>query len=154
MLIQNICYYVGMPTILHRIVTDVSIRKFFVVGIVSFGIDYGLLLILQSAFGVQLTVATTTAFLLGLIVNFTLNKIWTFDAPKGAKQSSRQAFQYGVLVVLNLFLTNFIVSFAASIAIGPAFSKPVATAMIMVLNYVVYNKIIFRQVPPTEPFAG
>jgi hypothetical protein len=38
--------------------------------------------------------------------------------------------------------------------IGPELSKPVATAAIMVLNYVIYNKIIFRSVPPVEPFAG
>lgn len=149
-----IWYYVDMLSIIRRLVTDVSIRKFLVVGVVSFGIDYGLLLILQDEFGVQLNVATTVAFLLGLIVNFTLNKIWTFKAPKGAKQSSRQAFQYGLLVVLNLILTNIIVSSAEGIGFGPELSKPVATATIMALNYIVYNKIIFRSVPPVEPFAG
>lgn len=138
----------------RRLLTDVSIRKFLVVGLISFGIDFGLLLILQKEFAVQLTVATTTAYLIGLLVNFALNKLWTFEAPKGAKQSARQAFQYGLLVVVNLVLTNVVVGFAAAIGIGPEWSKPVATGTIMILNYVVYNRIIFRRTPPVEPFAG
>jgi putative flippase GtrA len=139
---------------IHRLLTDVSIRKFLIVGVMSFAIDFGVLLFLQKGFGVQLTIATTIAFLLGLLVNFTLNKIWTFEAPKGAKQSSRQALQYGLLVVLNLVLTNIVVGSAEAIGIGPELSKPIATGLIMMLNYAVYNKIIFRATPPAEPFAG
>lgn len=139
---------------LKRIVTDKSVLKFLVVGVVSFAIDYGLLLILHDAFGVQLNVATTIAYLTGLVVNFTLNKVWTFSAPKGARQSAKQAFQYGVLVVFNLLATNVIVSAAAAGGVGPELSKPLATAAIMILNYVVYQRIIFRERPPVEPFAG
>lgn len=143
-----------MITRLKRIVTDRSVLKFLVVGVASFAIDYGLLLILHDVFGVQLNVATTVAYLTGLAVNFSLNKVWTFSAPKGARQSAKQAIQYGVLVVFNLLATNVIVSVAASSAVGPEISKPVATAAIMVLNYVVYQRIIFRGRPPVEPFAG
>jgi putative flippase GtrA len=143
-----------MLVLIRRLLTDVSIRKFLVVGLISFAIDFGLLLILQKGFDVQLTFATTIAYLAGLLVNFTLNKMWTFEAPKGKKQSSRQAMQYGLLVVVNLVLTNIIVGTAEAIAIGPELSKPVATGTIMVLNYIVYNRIIFRATPPVEPFAG
>ena len=139
---------------LKRIVTDKSVQKFLVVGVVSFAIDYGLLLILHDVFNVQLNAATTLAYLTGLVVNFTLNKLWTFSAPKGARQSTYQAFQYGALVIFNLLATNVIVSVAESISVGPELSKPVATAAIMVLNYVVYQRIIFRTKPPVEPFAG
>lgn len=139
---------------LKRLLTDKSVHKFLVVGVISFAIDYGLLLILHDVFDVQLNVATTLAYLTGLVVNFTLNKVWTFSAPKGARQSTVQAFQYGVLVIFNLLATNVIVSVAEAVAIGPELSKPVATAIIMVLNYVVYQRIIFRERPPVEPFAG
>lgn len=139
---------------LKRIVTDKSVQKFLAVGVVSFAIDYGLLLILHDVFNVQLNIATTLAYLTGLVVNFTLNKMWTFSAPKGARQSTYQAFQYGVLVIFNLLATNVTVSVAESISVGPELSKPVATAAIMVLNYVVYQRIIFRAKPPVEPFVG
>jgi putative flippase GtrA len=112
------------------------------------------LLILHDVLGAQLNIATTLAYLAGLMVNFTLNKVWTFSAPKGAKQSAKQALQYGVLVVFNLILTNAIVSGAAAVGIGPELSKPIATGAIMILNYVVYQRVIFRERPPLEPFAG
>jgi putative flippase GtrA len=139
---------------LKRLLTDKSVLKFLTVGVVSFAIDYGLLLILHDAFAVQLNVATTLAYLIGLVVNFTLNKMWTFSAPKGARQSTKQALQYGILVVFNLLATNIIVSMAEAGGVGPELSKPIATAAIMVLNYVVYQRIIFRAKPPVEPFAG
>ena len=134
--------------------TDKSLQRYLVVGVLSFGIDFGLLLILHYIFRINLTIATTLAFLAGLIVNFLLNKLWTFNAPKGARQSTRQAVQYGLLVAVNLVFTNVIIGSAQHFGIGPELSKPVATGIITVLNYTLYNRIIFRAEPPVEPFAG
>ena len=147
-------YYMDVKRRLFAIITDRSVQRFLIVGLISFGVDYGLLLILLYRFQVALGVATTEAYVVGLMVNFVLNKFWTFSAPKGARQSTRQAFQYGLLVVLNLFLTNVIIEGCHALNVGPELSKPVATGLIMVLNYVVYNRIIFRVEPPIEPFAG
>jgi putative flippase GtrA len=149
-----ICYYVVMKQRILAIVTDKSVQKFVAVGLISFAVDFGLLLISHYIFKLNLELATTLAYLTGLVVNFLLNKIWTFQAPTGAKQSTRQAVQYGLLVVVNLIFTNVVISSAQHFNIGPELSKPVATALIMVLNYVVYNRIIFRTEPPVEPFAG
>lgn len=130
-----------------RIVTGVqskSLVKFFVVGGLSFGIDYGLLLVLFHIFQWQLAVATTTAFLIGLLVNFLLNKYWTFEAPRGARHAARQSVLYALLVGFNLLFTDiFIVSLAAW-HVRPEFSKPMASAIIMILNYVLYQKVIFK----------
>jgi len=148
------CYYVGMKRRFLASITDRSLQRFVVVGVISFAVDFGLLLISHYIFNVQLQVATTGAFLAGLIINFILNKLWTFEAPKGAKQSARQAFLYALLVVVNLIITNFVVSSAQAMGLGPEISKPFATGFITVLNYIVYNRIIFRAEPPIEPFAG
>lgn len=139
---------------IKAVLTDKSTIRFLVVGVASFIVDFGLLLILHDVFLINLIVATTIAFVSGLIVNFLLNKYWTFDAPKGAKQSSRQAVQYGLLVCVNLVFTNAIVGFGANIHIGPEITKPISTGIIMVLNYTLYRKVIFRAPPPVEPFAG
>jgi putative flippase GtrA len=136
------------------LITDKSVQRFVAVGLISFAIDYGLLLILHKVFSVELTISTTLAYLTGLIVNFMLNKLWTFSAPKGAKQSMRQALLYAALVVVNLLFTDVVVNVAQSWSIGPELSKPLATGAITILNYVVYNRIIFKQEPPVEPFAG
>lgn len=144
-----LCYYRCMHKIV-KFLTDPSIIKFLVVGIVSFGVDYGMLLILHNMFAVELIAATTVAFLTGLVINFTLNKYWTFGAPGGAKQSTRQAMEYGMLVVANLLFTNVFISSLASIHLGPEITKPITTGVVMVTNYVVYRLIIFREKPVAE----
>jgi len=121
-----------------------SIAKFAVVGGVSFAVDYGLLLLLHRLFGLQLEVSVTIAFLSGLLVNFLLNKYWSFRAPRGASQSARQAVLYGLLVAANLIFTYLLISGLARVGIAPELSKPVATAISMVFNYVVYKLVIFR----------
>src|SRR6266702_1621775 len=130
------------------LITDKSVQKFLAVGLLSFGVDYGLLLISLYVFHINLAIATTGAYLSGLALNFILNKLWTFEAPKGAKQSARQATQYALLVAVNLVTTNFIVETAQRAGVGPELSKPLATGFIMVLNYILYNRIIFRTTPP------
>jgi putative flippase GtrA len=124
-----------------------SVLKFLVVGVVSFGVDFALLVILYRALAVQLNVATTIAFLMGLLINFTMNKYWTFGVPSGVGQSARQAALYGVLVVINLLFTNVFISSLAFAHLGPELSKPLATGVVMVTNYIVYQKIIFRVKP-------
>jgi putative flippase GtrA len=136
------------------LVNDKSTLRFLIVGLISFILDYGLLLILHDAFRINLIVAASVSFVSGLLINFLLNKHWTFNAPKGAKQSSKQAMQYGLLVCVNLVFTNVIIGFGASIHVGPAITKPISTGIIMVLNYTLYQRVIFRSAPPIEPFPG
>lgn len=133
---------------MHRIMRQLfapSVIKFLVVGVVSFGVDYTTLLVLNKVLAVQLNVATTIAFLVGLLINFTLNKLWTFEVRGGAKQSAVQAVEYGILVIINLAFTNVFISSLASQNFGPEVTKPIATGVVMITNYIVYKTIIFRK---------
>lgn len=114
-----------------------------VVGVLSLGTDYLLLLLFYRGLHIDLPVATTVAFLLGLMVNFILNKLWSFRAAGGAHNSARQAVLYAILVVFNLLCTNGLVLYAHMLGIEPEFSKPVATALLTAVNFIAYKKIIF-----------
>lgn len=140
----HFCYYKHMQRILGLARRYESIGKFLLVGCSSLAVDYCLLLVLYRLIGAPLAVATTIAFLVGLAVNFCLNKYWTFGAPGGTGQTSRQAALYGLLVVVNLLFTSFFIVTSATMHVGPELSKPVATAVIMVVNYIVYRQIVFK----------
>jgi putative flippase GtrA len=124
------------------------ILRFLVVGGLSFAIDYGLLLASYHLLKLPLAIATTTGFLGGLAINFLLNKYWTFQVSHSAKQSLRQAVLYTLLVCVNLVLTNAIVLALSAIHIRPELSKPISTALITVINYVVYKWVIFKDTEP------
>ena len=133
-----------------KVFRNQSVLRFLTVGVASFGVDYALLLGLYHLASVPLAVATTIGFLVGLLLNFSLNKYWTFAAPRGAKHSARQAVLYGLLVVVNLIFTDVFVVALAGLSLGPAITKPIATAAIVITNYVVYQKVIFKPYDASE----
>lgn len=127
-----------------------SIIRYIVVGIASLAVDYGMLLMLYHGFDLPLVLSTSLGFFTGLCVNFMLNKYWTFDAPKGAKHSTRQVVLYGMLVAVNLLLTNLIIISCARLQLGPEITKPFATALLTMCNFIVYQKVIFKNHTPTD----
>jgi putative flippase GtrA len=121
-----------------------SIVRFGVVGVGSLAVDYGLLLVQFRLLHVPLAVATTIAYFIGLLVNFSLNKVWTFNAPSGIKHSTRQAVQYAILVLVNVLSINAIIVGLAEVSFPPEITKLIATAVLMTFNYFVYKQVIFK----------
>lgn len=52
--------------------------KFTVVGIVNFGVDFGILTLLSKGLGFPVPLANTISYSCGVINSFLLNKYWTF----------------------------------------------------------------------------
>lgn len=125
-----------------------SFVRYVIVGLISVGVDYGVLLVAYRALDVDLAVATTTGFVVGLIVNFLLNKFWSFNTSHDKQQTARQAVLVGLLVVFNLIVTNLVVIYLEKINIGPEISKVITTGMITLWNYVLYKKYIFKEPEP------
>jgi putative flippase GtrA len=128
--------------------------RYLIVGVVSVVIDYGSLMVGYHVFGLHLGVATTVAFLLGLVGNFFMTKFWTFGgngATHTAKQSTRQVILVAMLVCFNLVVTNVVIAQLNKVHIGPEISKLVTTAIVTLWNYVLYRKVIFkRDIPVAE----
>lgn len=123
--------------------------KYILAGMLSFVADYGVLLLLYRLLGVSLEVATIVAFFTGLIVNFTLNRYWVFEARHGGKKHFfLQSVMYGALVTFNLLATTIIIAFGNSHGVGPEVLKPFTTALITLWNFSLYKIAIFR---PAEP---
>lgn len=135
---------------LNKSLSNTFIR-YIIVGLLSVGIDYGMLLIAYRAFEINLAAATTIGFLVGLVFNFLLTKFWTFathETKHTAKQSAKQASMVAILVVFNLAVTNVVVVWLNELNVGPEISKILTTGMVTIWNYVLYKKLIFKQPVP------
>lgn len=133
-----------IPYLKRRI--SASLIKYIGVGLISVGVDYGLLIVLYRLVGLALDSATAIAFIAGLLVNFSLNRLWVFESKKDGKSTLLQVVLYGVLVLINTGFTVFVVTYSSDhLAIAPELSKPVCVAITTVWNYILYKKIIFRQ---------
>lgn len=113
------------------------------VGGTTFIIDFGTLVMLHGKFDVSLPVATSIAYWLSVLYNFSLNRWWTFDA--GEKSSlSKHALTYGCLLGFNYVFTVIFVS-NVSRHIEYTKAKILAVMIQMCWNFFVYKYIIFTK---------
>jgi len=117
--------------------------RFLVSGGLTFLADIGTLKLLHGVLGVGLLWATTLAFAVAFVVNFTLSRQWTF--PSGRDRPPHwQAVKFGALVVANLAATLVIVGGLAAAGLYYLLAKIIATAVNAVANFFLYRHWVFR----------
>lgn len=123
-----------------------SLLRYIIVGFVSLTADYIVFMLLYRLFDINTAVAVPAGLTVGLVVNFMLNKLWSFNNRDHLiKQYAKQVIYYLVLVIINSIFTYFFIELLkTNNLLEPEFSKLFATAIITLWNYVLYTKIIFR----------
>ncbi|WP_461171839.1 GtrA family protein [Arthrobacter sp. Z1-9] len=121
-----------------------AVVRFLLVGGLSFALDLGLLALLHEAFGVALWVATPIAFIVSLIFNFFLQRIFTFRA---TNKGSVSAVKYLLLVVLNIVVSDVIVTGFDALGWSYIIGKTTATVLTTGWNYFLYRHWIFKRIP-------
>lgn len=114
--------------------------KFLIVGVLSFAIDLGLLVLLHEVFLVDLWIATPIAFLVSLVFNFFLQRSFTFSA---TNKSYVSLIKYILLVIFNILATDVIVNLFDGHQFTYAGGKVVATISTMTWNFFLYKYWIF-----------
>ncbi|MFZ2544690.1 MAG: GtrA family protein [Candidatus Saccharimonadales bacterium] len=138
-----------LAKVFTRITSNEKIR-FVLVGIVNTVVDFGVLLILTSLFGVPKVVANIASTTCALIVSYLLNKKAVFNNtdPNNLRQfllflavtlSSIWILQNIIIIVVSGWLTSLPEIIALIVA------KLIATVASLVWNYVWYSKVIFRR---------
>jgi putative flippase GtrA len=118
-----------------------SLVRFGVTGVLSVAVDVGTLTLLHSGLGVHLLVATLGAFGAGLIVNYSLNRNWTFQAQAEHRQTLRRYF---MMVAFNFTSTLLIVLGLTHIGLYYLLSKLVAVALNAVINFLTSRFWVFN----------
>jgi putative flippase GtrA len=129
--------------ILHRS----PFLKFLIVGVLSFGLDFGILVGLHEGLNVDLVIATPVAFLTSLVFNFILQRTFTFRA---ANSRALSAAKYIALVVVNVVVTDFIVTGFDRLEWAYGIGKVVATVLTTTWNFLLYRNWIFRHDTKTD----
>jgi putative flippase GtrA len=94
-----------------------------------------------------LSVAQTLSFSLGLIVSFTGSRLFTFNNKDATYTHSvtRQIGSYVVLAVTNLVITNVVIyGLVHYLALMPFVAKVLVMCMVVVWNFLIFQKIIFK----------
>lgn len=110
--------------------------KFGIVGFLAFCIDYGLFLLMHQVFGVYYLVASTTSFILSTIFNYACSMRYVFKGRPDQTKVQQFAIFF-VLSVIGLGVNQLVLWLCVDVfGIAAWFGKLVATAIVMVFNFV------------------
>lgn len=124
--------------------TLAKLVRFGVVGGVSAAVDLGLLVGLRELVGLSVALATTIAFWTALLVNFGLNRAWSFGAGGGGITTAGTPFaRYMVLVGINYVATLAIVTGGVALGVPYAVAKVLAIGLGALWTYVAYDRWVF-----------
>lgn len=117
-------------------------KRYLITGFLSFGIEYSIFYILYDALKLWYIPSNSIAMVTGFVVSFLLNRFWSFQSKDNPY---RQLLLYALLFVFNLAFSNLLMYLLSDIAgITPLISKVLVMGIIVVWNFILYKKIIYR----------
>ncbi len=112
-------------------------------GFINTAIDYGLYSLLYYVIGAPVWLAQAVGLVCGSSNGYPLNSTITFEEGRG--RTKGQYFQYvGVDIVLALLTGAFMQWAEKHIALPMILVKVCMTAVVTVIHYIVYKKLVFR----------
>ncbi|MES2952930.1 MAG: GtrA family protein [Patescibacteria group bacterium] len=122
---------------------EYQILRYLVSGFLAAVAFFGTLILLKELLGVWYLYASTAAYLVSLVVSFTLQKFWTFgntDTRMGA--FTLQAVLYGANAFLGLFLNGFILYIAVErLHLWYVTGQVIASVVFALLSFFVFSRI-------------
>ncbi len=124
--------------------------KFLVVGGIGFVINYVLLVVLSTKFGLDHSVANLIGAFVAIFSNFNLNNLWTFKEEK-ISSVGMYFWKLGQFYATSAFGVIFIQTgtiFLGDKFIGPQYYQIyflVGTGLLLIWNFTVYSKIIWKK---------
>ncbi len=127
-----------------------QILRFGVVGGTAFLIDYGLLYALTEWIGINYLISAAISFSVSVIWNYILSIKWVFT-PKDNVSKLNQFTIFLVLSIIGLLLNEALMwLMVEKLAIYYMFSKVVATAVVMIYNFITRKLMIDKKEVPEE----
>lgn len=116
--------------------------KFGVVGVIAFVIDYGLMVLLTEAFGVNYLISATISFTVSVVFNYVASMRYVFRHKEGMSRR-REFVIFVVLSVIGLGINNALMWLGTGVlGISYLITKLFATVVVMLWNFVTRKKFL------------
>lgn len=113
-----------------------QLLKFGVVGVICFGIDYGLMVLLTELGGIDYLLSSGISFSVSVVVNYLLSMRFVFQ-PKKNSNKVKEFAAFVFLSITGLLLTEVLMwAGVERIGLHYMFTKVVVTGIVMVYNFV------------------
>lgn len=128
----------------ERLSLSTQAFRFVVTGGFSAVVDYGLYILLNTVFGVQLDLAKTAGWIAGTTTAYLLNRRWTFQAPPSGKRLAAVWALYITTFVVQVGINHVLVAVLAETWWQKPLAFIVAQGTATVINFVVQRAVIFK----------
>lgn len=119
-----------------------QLRRYLITGSLSAGSEYLITYGLTQYVNTWYISSNTIGLTVGFWISFLLNKYWSFGSKQG---TLRQLLLYFILFAFNLAASNVIIYLLTEMAgLYYMLSKLFATGLIILWNFVIYRKVIYR----------
>lgn len=116
--------------------------RYLIVGGGSFLLEYGLFFVLLQKVNLHYLIANSIVYSLVSLVNFFLNRTWTFRSKENYK---RQLILYLCLLSFNFFAGNLVLYILSGLMlIPPLLAKVAVMGMVVCWNFVFYKTVIYK----------
>jgi putative flippase GtrA len=124
--------------------TVIQLIRYVFVGGAAFIVDFGSLFILTDFFGIYYLVSAAIAFILGLIVNYSLSISWVFNN-RTLDNSTLEFGVFSLIGIVGLGLNEiFIWFFTAKIGFYYLISKVISAIIVLLWNFFARKYVLFR----------
>jgi putative flippase GtrA len=121
-----------------------QIWRFVVTGGFSAIVDFGLYILLNATFGVQLDIAKTIGWIAGTTTAYLLNRRWTFQAPPSTARLAAVWALYITTFVVQVGLNHIMVAALDDSWWRMPLAFVIAQGTATVINFVVQRAVIFK----------
>lgn len=117
-------------------------RRYVIVGLASFVLEYGLFALCLKGLGWSYLAANTLVYPVVCLVNFALNRQWTFAASGNVLA---QALRYLALLAFNLVAGNAVLYLLCDgLGVDALIAKIAVMALIVLWNFGIYKWLVYR----------
>lgn len=121
-----------------------EIVRFCAVGLGTFLLDEGALILLHGPARLPLAVATALAYTLAALLNFVLSRQWVFEQASNGARPRTALVRYVIVVVIGLLITAALVPALQAIGIDYRIGKVLVSGLVGIANYFAFPMWVFR----------
>lgn len=127
--------------------------RFGIIGVINTALDFGLLFVFSSLFGIPRGFANMLSTSISFIFSFFANKRYTFKS-SSKENVVREMVLFTVVTLFGLwviqgliihFLTPVIINLGTTEELALLASKLVATVASLIWNYLLYSRVVFKK---------
>ena len=122
-----------------------EIARYCAVGLTTFALDEGCLILLHAYSPMPLFLDTAVAFAISSLVNFVISRQWVFEQASQGARPRTALTRYVVVVAMGLLLTAAVVPLLSAVGVDYRVGKLFASGAVGVGNYFAFPLWVFRK---------